>query len=113
MRYYLAESAFELGDTQLAEKQCGKILEIEVHQVRTRLLMSRIYLSQDQADQSLLIIKDILKIEKLKFVDEILEIMNDFIEKKKYDQAREVYQLILSLDSAHPMTLEHMQRLPK
>ena len=113
MRYYLAESAFELGDIELAEKQCMKILEIDVHQVRTRLLMSRIYLGRDQADQSLFIIKDILKTEKLKFVDEILGIIDDFVEKKKYDQAREVYQLILSLDSTHQMTLEHMQRLPK
>lgn len=113
MRYYLAESAFELGDIKLAEKQCRKILEIDVHQVRTRLLMSRIYFAQDETDQSFLIIKDILKVEKLKFVDEISGIMDDFVEKEKYDQAREVYQSILSLDSAHQPTLEKMQRLPK
>lgn len=113
MRYYLAESAFELKDIELAEKQCMKILETNHHQVRTRLLMSRIYLRQNQADQSLMIIKDILKTEKLEFVNEILEIMDDFVEEGKYDQAREVYQSILSLDSAHKMTLEKMQGLPK
>jgi tetratricopeptide (TPR) repeat protein len=94
IRYFLAATAFELGNNKLAYEQATRVLGAKKDQSKALLLLARIYFKMEQYTDVAVTLENLKHID-LPEADELFQLGDMFFENKQYNLAKKAYQIVL------------------
>lgn len=116
----LAERLFQtgrdfyfIGQVTEAESQLRHSLKINPNHLKSRLLLGRILIEVDRADESVAILEEAYKYDKSATQSDLIKALLAVAENSKQDESKciSIYERIITIDKDQPLAKERLERI--